>query len=472
MAETSNRVDTAEVLAIDGRVARTLRSDGYGVTDAGFVAKPYGRLLAEKLALARELFGADLDLGTGSAIRKVLELTALEDARTWAALAATWDDLYVSSATGEALGRLGDELGLPRPYLEARGAITVHLAGALPPGTDALLLPRGARLLTAGGHHVALDDTIRLSASATRQVAAVVAFYPGPSHDLDPAQPSQKIDRWHPLDPQLAELRAAEASTARALTRIEHTARLAGGVERWPDARYRDLLLGAPRSIWTVDAVRTVVSLVPGVRQVQVRDGWGGLDLHQSIFGNFNFIERVFGTDRDLGSPYYFTVLVAPTPGAIWDGDDGLRRAVESAIEDVRPIGIFARVVQAEEISVGIAADLVIRGLPLPAGPRPVVNASPPALELKRHLLERVRRYIDGLQVGEPVRAAEITWALMSEPGVTDVRKLRILRYPPGFATGAPTPVLPVELACGDNAELQVDQIPILVDDGSALVIT
>jgi hypothetical protein len=470
MADTNNRVESADVLAIDARVARSLRSEGYGVTETGFVPKPYGRLLAEKLALARELFGGDIDLGAGSAIRKILEISALEDARTWAALAGVWDGLFVSTATGEALGRLGDELGLPRPFLEARGEITITLAGTLPAGIDHLLLPRGARLLTPGGHHVALDDTVRLSTSSPKQVANVVAFYPGPEHDLDPARPEQRIDRWHPLDPQLADLRAAEAAAGGPLTALDHAQPLVGGEQRWPDPRYRELLLGAPRSIWTVEAVRTAVSLVPGVRQVQVRDGWGGLDIHQSIFGNFNFIERVFGTDRDIGSPYYFTVLVAPTPAAIWDGEDGLRRAVESAIEDVRPAGIFARVVQAEEVAVGIASDLVVRGLPLPTGTRAVINASPPALDLKRRLLDRVRRYVDGLQVGEPVRAAEVTWALMSEPGIVDVRGLRLRCYPPGFLS-EPSPAPPRELACGENVEIHLHQIPVLVDDGSALVI-
>jgi hypothetical protein len=471
MSDTNNRVESADVLAVDARVARTLRSEGYGVTQDGFVPKPYGRALAEKLALARELLGSDLDLGAGSAIRKILEVSALEDARTWAALSGIWDDLFVSSASGEALSRLGEELGIPRPFLEARGTLTIKLSGALPTGVDSLLLQRGSRLSTPGGHQVALDDTVRISQSSPRQVVNVVAFYPGPEHDLDPAQPAQRIDRWHPLDPQLADLRAAEAAAGAALLALEHTQALTGGEQRWPDERYRQLLLAAPRSVWTVDAVRAAVSLVPGVRQVQVRDGWGGLDIHQSIFGNFNFIERVFGTDRDIGSPYYFTVLVAPTPAAIWDGEDGLRISVESAIEDIRPVGIFPRVVQAEEIAVGIAADLVVRGLPLPAGPRSVVNASPEALELKRRLLERVRRYIDGLQVGEPVRAAEVTWALMSEPGIADVRKLRLLVYPPELTSGAVSPPPPRELACGDNAELHVNQIAVLVDDGAGLVI-
>lgn len=101
----------------------------YGVTDRGFVPKPYARLVSERFALAREVFGADLDLGPGSVIRRLLEVTALEDARTWSALAASYDNTFVSTATGEALSALGADLGLPRPYLEARGELRLTLRG-------------------------------------------------------------------------------------------------------------------------------------------------------------------------------------------------------------------------------------------------------------------------------------------------------------------------------------------------------
>src|SRR5918995_6176832 len=100
---------------VDALTLRSTADDGFGVTDVGFVPKSFARVLAEKLALARELFGADVDLGSGSAIRKLLEISALEDARTWSALGAAYDDAFVATATGDALGRLGAELGFDRP---------------------------------------------------------------------------------------------------------------------------------------------------------------------------------------------------------------------------------------------------------------------------------------------------------------------------------------------------------------------
>lgn len=258
--QITTSIGTADVLAVDDAVMRATGGAQYGVTQEGFVAKPFARLLAEKLALARGLFGDDLDLSSGSAIRKLLEVTALEDARTWAALSTMYDNGFVVSATGEALSRLGDELGIPRPALEARGTATFRLQGTLPTGFSPLTIPRGARLLTPGGHHVATDETVVLSAASQTREVALVAFYPGPEHNLDPtvAAPDgtspQKIDRFNFVDDSLQTLAEAQQAAGAPLVTVEHTARLSGGKLQWSDARYRALLLRAPRSLWTVDS--------------------------------------------------------------------------------------------------------------------------------------------------------------------------------------------------------------------------
>jgi hypothetical protein len=391
-----------------------------------------------------------------------------------------YDDGFVSSATGAALSRLGEELGIPRPQLEARGTVKLTLQGALPAPRTQLTLPRGSRLSTAGGHHLVLEETVVLSGTSPERVVPVAAFYPGPSHDLDPAATDaaggfpQKIDRWNRSSPLLAELVAAEREANAELVKIDHTEPLRGGALGWPDARYRQLLLGAPRSIWTVEAIELAVSLVPGVRQVQVRDAWGGLDINQSIFGNFNFIERLFGSERDLGSPYYFNVLIAPTPGAAWDGPTGLRVAVESAIEDLRPISIFPRLVEGTVVSVGVQANIVVRGLPLPSGSRAAINASPAAAQIKARLIARLRQYLDSLKFGEPVRVNQVAWAILNEPGIADVQDLQLVRFPARFdaLSSAESRASGVEtLACGANLVLGTNEIPVLVEDPSRLMI-
>jgi hypothetical protein len=223
-----------------------------------------------------------------------------------------------------------------------------------------------------------------------------------------------------------------------------------------------------------VDAIQIAVSLVPGVRQALIRDAWGGLDINQSIFGNFNFIERVFGSERDLGNPYYFTVLVSGTDSAIWDGPDGLEASVLSAIEDLRPLGIFPQVQEAEQIGVCVHADLIVRGVPMPSGSKAVVNASAPAQALKARLNERLRRYIDSLSFGEPVRASEVIWAIMSEPGIADVQNVQLLRYPPTssqLSFSAAPPTGPAGPGPGLNIDLTINQIADFVDTATELTI-
>jgi hypothetical protein len=466
----TTRIDTADVLAIDDALGRATGGAGFGITRTGFAAKPFARLLAEKLALARALLGEDLDLGSGAVIRKLLEVSALEDARTWAALGAMYDNSFIVSATGEALSRLGEEVGLPRPFLEATGRLKLKLEEALPAGVTQLTLPHGARLLTPGGHHVSLDESAVLSPANPERNVGVTAFYPGPSHNLDPQQPDQKIDRFHPLDPQVP-LLVKQTPT---LVSITPEGPLTGGARQWPDARYRQLLLDAPRSVWTVEAIRIAVSLVPGVRQVQVRDAWGGLDIYQSIFGNFNFIERVFSQERDLGSPYYFNVLVAPTAGAIIEGPDGLAAAVLSAIEDLRPIGIFPQIDIAHEVGIGVQAKLKVQGLPLPTGAADVVNASEAAQQLKARLLHRLRQYVERIGVGEPVRYAEILWSIMNEPGIADAVDVQLIRYPAGLAGldfGAGLPDGAQVMGVGENVTLHTNESPVFVDSPARLVI-
>ncbi|HEX6683620.1 MAG TPA: hypothetical protein VF062_12535 [Candidatus Limnocylindrales bacterium] len=468
--------ESVDIEAIDESVITSTGSAGFGITDTGFVAKPYARLLAEKLATARALFGADLDLTAGSVLRKLLEVTALEDARTWAALSSWYDNSFVVSAFGVGLDRLGEELGLPRPFEQAHGQIVLTLATALPADVPTLTLPRGARLLTAGGHHASLDTTVVLSAASPERTVPVTAFYPGPEHNLDPvADANQQLVRWHPDDASLSDLFALETRLGVPVTALAHTEPLTGGELRWPDVRYREVMLRAPRSLWRVDAIEFAVSLLPGVRQVVVRDSWGGLDVSESVFGGFRFAERLFSTERDIASPFFFSVLVAPTAAALWEGPDGLRAAVEAEIENLRPISIFPQVELAQEVGIGVSGMLTVEGLPLPVGTSDVVNASSPARALKTRLMDRVRRYVEGLRFGEPVRWAEVMHALMSEPGVADVTDLRLLRYPPGLDTVDLTDAASLDdlqtFSCGDNVRLLPTQVPVLVDDDSRLVV-
>ena len=110
---------------------------------------------------------------------------------------------------------------------------------------------------------------------------------------------------------------------------------------------------------------------------------------------------------------------------------------------------------------------------PLAAATEPAASWRP-AQSLKDRLVVRLRKYVDALQMGEPVRHSEIVWAFMNEPGVADVRDLHILRYPPALGSldfgNVPTEE-PQALGCGENAELLANQIAVTVERPELLTI-
>lgn len=458
--------------SLEGVARTTAAGQTYGVTAAGFVPKPVARLLEEKLAAARELFGASIDLTSGSALRTILEVVCVEEARTWSHLGRQMADSHCVTARGEALSRLGAELGLTRPFHRATGRVTLTVEDDLPAAVPELVLPRGSRLRAAGGAEVFVDRAVRLSNADRSTEVAVVAFVPGPQGDLDPAlnvggETPGLIDAFSAADPRVGTARGLLASGALS---IVHAHALGGGSLQWADDAYRDLLLGYPRNLWTPDAVRVAVSLVPGVRQVVVKDLYGGLDINQSIYGNFSFAERLFSEQRSLGSPYYFTVLVASEEAAVWDGPGQLAAAVRAAIDEVRPIGIAPNVEQASQVGVGFSVRLVLDGLPVPSTRSAAASEAPTGLTaLVGRLEDRLRRYVGHLRIGEPVRFSEVMWALMNEPGVSDARDLRLLRYPPRIADldlrTSGTALAPTRHACGQDVLLGPSEVAVLVSD-------
>lgn len=440
----------------------------YGITRDGFVPKPLGRLIDEKLEAARLLFGDDVDLTAGSSIRKVLELIAVEESRAWEHLGHLAANISTATAVGRFLSALGSEIGIARPHHRAEGIVTFELAEDLPTTIPELVFERGTRLLTDGGHDVFTDQRVELTNTNRMASPAVKAFDPGPASNLDPSNASQVINGFNEWDHRSATMRSAESAVGGPVVEITHEAALTGGELVWSDEDYRDLLLAYPRNLWTPEAIRVAVSLVPGVRQVQVKDLYGGLDIHQSIFGNFNFIERLFSEERSLGSPYYFTVMVAPGTGALWNGPGQLRERVQEATDRVRPIGIYPNILQAAEVGVEVHADLTVEGLPIPAGTPTAINTTDEAIALKSRILTRVRRYVSGLSIAAPVRHAEVVWAIMEEPGVVDCKNLRLFRHPPQVGSvdltegddgtvGTP--------ACDADVPIGQSEVAVLVED-------
>ena len=67
------------------------------------------------------MFGDDVDLTSGSALRKVLDAVAWDAHELWRGLEAQYYANFVTTAQGPSLDLLGTDLGLARRNLTARG---------------------------------------------------------------------------------------------------------------------------------------------------------------------------------------------------------------------------------------------------------------------------------------------------------------------------------------------------------------
>jgi hypothetical protein len=235
-----------------------------------------------------------------------------------------------------------------------------------------------------------------------------------------------------------------------------------GGERLEPDVDYRGRLRGVPRSLWTLERVQRVVLEVDGVRDCLIFDPFGGVDVGQSFFNMFLFGQRAFSLERRLASPYYFDIVVATEPGWPWYDDQGIvgvLRRVTDAIREVRPISIFANVVPANLVEIGVRATLVIE----PGHDRHAILAA---------IVASIRRHVSTLSLGRDVLYSDVLVIARGTPGVTDVQNLHLRRCPTTFGGANLGRALfrqTVEAAVGENVELAPDEIPFFEIDSKLI---
>src|SRR5689334_12877198 len=117
---------------------------GLGVTDDGFTIKGFDPILNDSPDRARQMFGADVDLTSTRPLRKILEVTAMEDAELWKRMEDLYYSSFVSSASGDSLDLLGDDVGVSRRTLFAEGEAQVKVNNPAP--GRRYTLPAGAIL--------------------------------------------------------------------------------------------------------------------------------------------------------------------------------------------------------------------------------------------------------------------------------------------------------------------------------------
>ncbi|MET7479564.1 baseplate J/gp47 family protein [Streptomyces sp. NPDC005648] len=431
----------------------------YGVTADGFVLKPLDVILSESFERARAVFpGADLT-GT-SALRKLLETAAAEDGELWKRLEDLYYANFLSTAAGDALSLLGEETGLERAALASTGTVHVTLENGLEGRT--YVLPEGAVLVTAatGTDPVRAFGTVaavRLDRDHPGADVDVVAFEPGPDGDvghetitgIDPAYRSV----------YLSDLGAADFT-------VTNPAGTSGGTGREPDAAYRGRLLGLARNLWTVESVAQAALGVGGVLDVVVSDPLGGVDVSQSYFDLFNFDQRAFSSERRVGQPYFFTVVVAHDFRWPWNTTGpvpGVFERVGAAVDAVRPIGVHADIVEADHIEVGVRATLVV----VPGSDHTALLSA---------VRRRLAADIAGLRLGGDVLYARVVSAFVEQPGVLDVQGLRLRRVPAAFGRitfgDVPFQRVIAETAVGENLVMGPTELAVFAPDGDSFDVT
>lgn len=417
----------------------------FGITPDGFVLKPLPDILNDKAARAREVFGDDIDLRSTSSLRKLLDVSAAEDLDLWKLGETLFYSNYISTASGVALDLLGEDLGVRRRFLPSRGQVTLTLSGETP--GRVYNLPAG--LLVETGPPVQRFRTlsgVALSGQTKTAVVDVEATVPGPAGNV-------AAGAINKINDDFARVKHSLGAASVAVTNVAPTT---GGQQQEEDEPYRQQLLGRPRTLWTLEAVRSAVLAVEGVRDCRLSDPLGGVDVSQSRFNFFVFSKRRFGSRRQLGTPYFFDIMVAVSPGFLWESSGGLvgvKDAVQAAIDEVRPVSIFPNLRLANDVSVGLRASVLTR----PGHDRDAVAAS-----IKAKLEGRV----NALGLGNAVLYSQVICDIKDVTGVVDVQQLHLRRYPPlmGAITFGRSPRFGgevIEAPVGENIALRPDEIAV-----------
>lgn len=426
----------------------------FGVTDEGFVLKGIDQILAESKARTAIALGQDVDLSPTSPLGKLLEVVAAEDSELWKRMEALYYSQFIATATGSALDLLGHDAGLARHAGRRAGEVTFTLANGVP--GRLYVVPEGTLLLTTQEPSVvfATRSPAVLTPSAPVVQIHVRALEPG-----DEPVPADTLARLHPRHEEqyLADWEAATLT-------VTNPAPFDGPVPPESDDTYRARLIALPRNLWTPESVKQAALSVDDVIDARVSDELGGVDVSQVFFDGFDFDERAFSSERRIGEPYFADVAVAHRGHRPWLTTEsggvtvkGVHDLVRDAVERVRPIGVHLNIVEADHIEVAVRAEIVLA----PGFTSGVVA----------DIRARLALDIGRLRLGDDVLYARVMCALADQPGVEDVRNLRLRRCPPAFGRFAfgsvPYQLGTVEAAVGESLAMAPTEMAVFVTESA-----
>jgi uncharacterized phage protein gp47/JayE len=424
----------------------------FGVTKDGFVLKGFDAILGDAKQRARQMWatlGLQPDLTSTSPLLKLIEAAAHEDAELWKRLEDFYYSAYVSTATGDSLDLLGDDVGLQRHELYATGRVTLTLTGGLAGRT--YVVPEGTVLLAPGpGQSFTTMAVVELTADVPAQAVASQALTRGTVGDV----PAGSITA---IDPEYRAVYLADFTPADVT--VTNESDLTGGDGREDDNSYRGRQLGIARTVWTTEAARQAVLDVDGVVDVLLSDPLGGVDVSQSIFNEFSFGERLFSAERRIGEPYTFDMVVAHefrwpwrTTGVV----QGVYERVQEVVDRIRPAGVHPNIIEADHIDVGVRT-------------RVVIERGSDEAALARAIRTRLASALGDLRLGGDVLYSQVVRTTVEVDGVVDVQRLHLRRHPAAFGRITFGEVVfqttVVDAAVGQNLVMGPTELPVFRDD-------
>jgi len=426
---------------------------GFGVTNEGFNLKGFDIILAEGMARARQMFGTNLDLTATSPLRKILEVAGAEDAELWKRMEDLYYSNFVSTALGDNLDLLGEDVGLARRLLFAGGEVTVKINTPAP--RRSYVVPEGSIVVTAAPARAFYTIApVTLSANVPQVTVPVRAFERGPDGNI-------LANTIVGLDPVYQQIYLSNLGGA--TITVQNAQAFGGGASVEDDEVYRARLLGLPRNLWTLESIRRAVLDASGVLDVLIFDPLGGVDVSQSYFALFNFNQRLFSSERRVGEPYFFDVVVAHEFAWPWRTTGtvpGVFEQVTVALDRVRPVGIHPNIVEANHIDVGVRASVIVQA-----------GYDPQALlaSIKR----RLAADIGALRLGGDVLYSQVMCAFVDQPGVVDVQQMHLRRCPPAFGRitfGAVAHQSElIEAAVGENLDMGATELAVFRPDSDLI---
>lgn len=257
----------------------------YGVIPTGFLSKTYNEVLESLMENARQIFGYEMDLSTGTILGQKLRTNAVEITALWQALEGAYYSAFVSSAEGQSLDRVVALVGITRKAATAAtGIVTFSVSEA---GTVDISIPAGSEVGTSDESILfKTSEAGTLPAGETSVDVPVIAQDPGNEGNVSSATIVSII------------------STLSGIDTVTNPAAMTGGGDSEADADLRiRAMTQKPEARGTIAALESAILALDGVEAV-------------------NIIED---TDEHTVSIY--------TSG----GDD---TEISAAIEDTRPCGI------------------------------------------------------------------------------------------------------------------------------------